>query len=155
VTDAWMNDGDGPKWIPALNAAEAARGIPTNLLARMAFQESSFRPGVISGVIPSDEGALGLMQLLPQFFKSVCVPVPFTDDDTNAQITEAAAFLVSLYGRFGDWQEAVAAYNWGAGNEHHESIIDGGYVLADMPPQTQTYVREVFGDVPIPGALIA
>jgi soluble lytic murein transglycosylase-like protein len=155
MRDAWKTEGDGPIWVPVLNAMELIRNIPTDLLARMAYQESTFRSGVISGAIPSSAGALGLMQLMPQFYSSVQVPVPFSSEDTNAQISQSAAFLMSLYARFGDWQEAVAGYNWGGGNEHHQSIVDGGkYILADMPIQTQNYVREVFADVPIQGALL-
>ncbi len=151
---AWESQGDGPIWLPALNAAERQFTIPTNLLARVAFEESSFRPGVISGMIKSAAGALGLMQLMPQFYASVHLPIPFTPASTQAQIIEAAHFLASLYGQFGDWQEAVAAYNWGAGNEHHEYVEHGSYELADMPPQTQNYVKQIFADVPLPGALL-
>lgn len=156
MTDAWKDEEDGPKWVPILNEAEVAFGIPTDLLARIAYQESSFIPGQIDGTIASSVGALGLMQLMPQFFDSVKVPRPFTDADTNAQIKQSATLLVSLYHRFGDWQVAVAAYNWGGGNVHADYIKDGDeYVLSDMPSQTQNYVKKVFGDVPIAGALLA
>jgi soluble lytic murein transglycosylase-like protein len=120
----------------------------------MAFQESSFRPGIITGAITSSVGALGILQLMPQFFQSVNVPKPFTAADTQAQINESATFLASLWRRFGDWQVAVAGYNWGGGDVHHEYVVDHNrYVLADMPPQTQSYVRNVFTDVPIQGVL--
>lgn len=150
----WTTAGDGHIWVAPLNVVEELNHFPTNLLARIAFQESSFRPGVISGAIPSSVGALGLMQLMPQFFASVRAPVPFQVPDTLSQMHEAAGLLKSLYARFGDWQEAVAAYNWGGGNVHHEYVEHGSYLLADMPAQTQDYVREVFADVPIQGALL-
>jgi Transglycosylase SLT domain len=151
--NSWLDDGDGPKWLATLNAAEVQFGIPSNLLARMAFEESSFRPEVINGTVASKPGALGILQLMPQFFKTVNVSTPFTEDDTRAQIGESAKFLSNLFARFGDWQEAVAAYNWGAGNEHHECVTHGSYELADMPLQTQNYVTQVFSDVPIRGVL--
>jgi soluble lytic murein transglycosylase-like protein len=154
MSDAWKSAGDGPIWLPALNAAEQRLSIPSDLLARMAYQESSFRAGIITGAIPSSVGALGLMQLMPQFFQSVNVPKPFTAGDTQAQINESANFLAGLWRRFSDWQVAVAAYNWGGGSVHHEYVIDHNrYVLADMPDQTQSYIRNVFTDVPIQGAL--
>jgi soluble lytic murein transglycosylase-like protein len=152
MSDAWKSGGD--QWLPLLAAAEVKCRIPTDLLARIAFQECSWRPGVILGVIPSSVGALGLMQLMPQFYESVRVARPFTTEATIAQIAEAAEFLASLWRRFNDWQEAVAAYNWGAGNEHHSYVEHGSYILADMPPQTQSYVKNVFTDVPIQGALL-
>jgi soluble lytic murein transglycosylase-like protein len=155
VIAGWQSQGDGPAWAAALGVAEQQNGFPTGLLARIAYQESTFRPGVISGLIPSSCGALGLMQLMPQFFSSVRVAVPFTSADTNAQVGQAAALLKAQYARFGDWQEAVAAYNWGGGSLHHDYVVHGQYALADMPTQTQNYVREVFADVPIQGALLA
>lgn len=154
--NGWQNQGSGPIWVPKLEAAEVQFSIPTDLLARIAFQESSFRPGVIDGTIVSSAGALGLMQLMPQFYSSVHLPIPYTPASTQAQIIEAAHFLASLYARFSDWQEAVAAYNWGAGNEHHQYLVDHDqYILADMPTQTQNYVKQVFADVPIQGSLLA
>jgi soluble lytic murein transglycosylase-like protein len=155
MNTSWMDSGEGPVWVPTLNSAELQYSIPTNLLARIAFQESSFRQGVILGLVPSSVGALGIMQLMPQFFASVRVPTPFTDADVASQIDEAVGLLRRQYDRFGDWQEAVAAYNWGGGNEHHSYVEHGSYILADMPPQTQNYVKEVFADVPIQGALLA
>jgi soluble lytic murein transglycosylase-like protein len=152
MSDAWKSGGD--QWLPLLAAAEVKCRIPTDLLARIAFQECSWRPSVISGAIVSSVGALGIMQLMPQFYSTVNVPKPFTKDDTTAQINQAAQFLASLYRRFNDWQEAVAAYNWGAGNEHHSFVEHGSYILADMPIQTQNYVKNVFTDVPLQGALL-
>lgn len=155
MTTAWMSVGDGPQWMSALNSAEALCQIPPNLLARCAFQESTFRHEVILGLIPSSVGALGLMQLMPRFFSSVLVPVPFSPEATATQISEAAKFLADMYERFSDWQVAVAAYNWGGGDVHHEYVIDhDSYVLTDMPTQTQNYVKEVFADVPLAGALL-
>jgi soluble lytic murein transglycosylase-like protein len=145
VSDAWKSGGG--QWLPLLAAAEVKHGIPTDLLARIAFQESSFRPGVISGAVKSKPGAVGIMQLLPKYFPGAGV-------SPAADINTAAAFLASLYRTFKDWQESVAAYNWGAGNEHHSYVEHGSYVLADMPTETQNYVRNVFADVPIQGALL-
>jgi membrane-bound lytic murein transglycosylase D len=153
MTTAWLVG--GAQWLPILNSDEVQFGIPTNLLARCAFEECSWRPEVIDGTVPSSAGALGILQLMPQFFASVRVPIPFTLADTMAQIKESAQLLSAMHQRFGDWQVAVAAYNWGGGNVHHEWAMDADeYILADMPPQTQKYVREVFADVPLPGALL-
>jgi soluble lytic murein transglycosylase-like protein len=81
------------------------------------------------------------MQLMPKFFLSVRVPLPFTDNDVRAQIKEAAGFLAGLYARFNDWDFAVAAYNAGAGNVEKY----GG-----IPPfaETEQYVAAVKADVP-------
>jgi soluble lytic murein transglycosylase-like protein len=148
MSDAWKLAGEGPIYVPILNACEVKYAIPTDLLARIAFQESSFRPGVISGAIKSKPGAVGIMQLLPKYFPSAGV-------DPRADINTAGEFLKSLWTRFDDWQVAVAAYNWGGGSVHHEYVLDHSrYVLADMPPETRNYVTEVFADVPLPGKLL-
>src|SRR5271167_4222346 len=69
TTVGWKNAGDGPIWIPDLNAAEGMYNIPTDLLARIAYQESHFRNDIITGATASPAGALGLMQLMPQYFQ--------------------------------------------------------------------------------------
>lgn len=147
IVSGWQTVQQGPVWVPVLNAAENRYGIPQNLLARMAYQESHFRQGVIDGSIASPAGALGILQLMPQFFSSVRVPRPYSPQDTAAQIEESARELSRLYGHYQDWGLAVAAYNWGQGNvDRHQSY--GGAV----PAETATYVAAVFTDVPVNGA---
>lgn len=144
----WQSENDGPEWMPTLNATEVKYGIPHDLLGRIAYQESHFRPDIISGATRSAAGAVGIMQLLPQYF-------PGAGDNPANDIERAGQFLGSLYRRFGDWQVAVAAYNWGGGNVHHEFTVDADtYVLADMPKETRNYVTQIAADVPIPGVLV-
>jgi len=140
---AWRQSQNASKWIPVLNAAESANGIPPNLLARMAYQESHWRDDIITGSTVSPAGALGLMQLEPAYFPSVNVPRPYTDADTVAQINQAAAELARLYGVFGSWPLAVAAYNDGQGNI--QAYVAGTRAL---PDETQQYLQAVFADVP-------
>jgi soluble lytic murein transglycosylase-like protein len=138
---SWKLVGSGATWVPALNEAETAHGIPTDLLARMAYQESHFRDSIIRGTVVSSAGALGILQMLPQYFTSVRAPRPYTDTDVLAQIEEAAGQLVSLHESTGSWPLAIAAYNAGLGNVQKY----GG-----IPPfsETQTYVAQVLADVP-------
>lgn len=137
----WKSVGSGPQWVPVLNQAEQQYGLPADLLARVAYQESSFRESVIRGTTASPAGALGMMQMMPQYFSSVRAPVPFSDDAVRAQISQAAQQLSSLYRQFGDWELALAAYNAGAGNVQKY----GG-----IPPfaETQNYVAQISADVP-------
>lgn len=141
----WMYEGEGPHWMPALNAAEVRHGIPHNLLARIAYQESHFRTDIIHGRVRSKVGAIGLMQLMPQFFPGAGVSI-------LGDIETAADLLASLYRRFRDWQTAVAAYNDGGGNI--DKVLKGEKV---MPLETRNYVAEVFADVQIgpPGSELA
>lgn len=118
-----------------LNAAETQYGIPTDLLARQAYQESHFRPDIISGQTASPAGALGLMQIVPAYHP--------TADPLNvpAAINYAANFMRSLYNQFGSWSLALAAYNAGPGNVQKYGNT--------VPPfaETQSYVASILGDV--------
>lgn len=146
--EGWKTVGDGPAWVPVLNAAEVGYGLPQDLLARIAYQESRFRPDVITGATVSSAGALGLMQLEPKYFTTVQGARPFTPDDTRAQIAQAAQLLAGLYSHFADWTLAVAAYNDGQGDI--DAYLAGTHPL---PAETQKYVAQVTADVPLSGAL--
>jgi soluble lytic murein transglycosylase-like protein len=137
----WKNTGSAAAWLPTLAQAEIDNDIPTDLLARIAYQESHFRETIIRGTLTSPVGALGIMQMMPQFFQSVRVATPFTDDAVTTQIYEASNYLASLYTEFKSWPLAIAAYNAGAGNVQKY----GG-----IPPftETQNYVAQITADIP-------
>lgn len=140
----WQTVKDGPTWVPVINQTEEAYGIPTNLLARMAYQESHFRPEIIDGTKESDAGALGILQLMPQFFDTVRRPIPFSHQDTLDQIQQAAQQIVSLYHRYNDWALALAAYNDGSKNV--DKYLSGTRAL---PDETNNYVAQILADVPV------
>lgn len=130
----WATSAAAQKWMPALNAAEQANGLPPNLLARMAYQESHFRDDIINCTTQSSAGAQGILQIVPSQHPGV------NPCDPYASITYAAAWMAQLYKQFGSWQLAVAAYNAGPGNV----TTYGG-----VPPftETQNYVSQIFGDL--------
>jgi soluble lytic murein transglycosylase-like protein len=143
LATAWMSSQNAQAWAPFLAQIETEYGIPPGLLSRIAYQESRFRTDIITGAQASSAGALGMMQLMPQFWDTVRRPVPFTTQDTQDQITQAAGFLSGLYSHFDNWTAAVAAYNAG------QSTIDG--VLAgtrNLPDQTAQYITQVSADLP-------
>jgi soluble lytic murein transglycosylase-like protein len=150
VIAGWKNVQQGSTWVPVINQTESAYGIPPDLLARMAYQESHFRPDIISGTLASPAGALGILQLMPQYFNSVNVPRPYQTADVVAQITEAAQQLQRLYGQFQDWGIAVAAYNAGAGTLN--SYLAG---TRQLPAETVDYVTSILADVPVATSLQA
>jgi soluble lytic murein transglycosylase-like protein len=143
LTAQWMSSGNAQKWAPALGAAEDNYGIPTGLLARIAYQESHFIQAIINGTQSSPTGARGMMQLMPQYFQTVNRPVPYSDTDTQDQIAEAAHFLVGLYNHFQDWTAAVAAYNAGQGTI--DQVLAGNRAL---PAETANYIEQVSSDLP-------
>lgn len=144
ATEYWLASANAQKWAPALAAAEQQYGLPSGLLSRIAYEESHFITAIINGTEPSSAGALGMMQLMPQYFNSVNVPVPFTDSDTLAQINQAAQLLQSLYSQFGNWTNAIAAYNAGSGTV--QDYLNG--TISSLPQQTQTYVAQITADLP-------
>lgn len=118
-------------------AAESQYGIPTDLLARQGYEESKFRPDIISGATQSSAGAQGIMQFEPATAAQYGVTNPF---DPSIAIPGAARYMAYLYNKFGSWSLALAAYDAGEGNVQ----TAGG-----IPPfpETQNYVSEILADV--------
>lgn len=145
----WQQSANAQKWAPVIAAAEQQYGIPTGLLARQAYEESGYQTNVINGTQPSSAGALGILQLMPQYFTSVQVPIPFSTGAIEGQIAQAAGYLRQLYNQFGNWGYALAAYNAGPGTV--QNVLAGTQTL---PAQTQNYVSQILADVPVPGASV-
>lgn len=140
----WLNEGEGPVWVPALKGAEVSYQIPPLLLCRIAYQESHFRHDVITGG-PNAAGCIGLMQLNTAYY-------PNAGQNTNQDIRDAAALLRQDYCRFNDWQLAVCSYNWGPGNVH--KWITQGSDFMQMPLETRNYLSDVNTDVSIQGSIL-
>ena len=141
----WQNVNEGPTWVPVLNQVEQQYGFPSNLLAAMAYQESSFLQNVIDGSTPSSAGALGLMQLMPAYYTSVQVPVPFSACDTNNQIQQAAQTMQTNYAALNSWPLAIAAYNAGL------SAVQGAGGIPQNG-QTPNYVAGILANAPAANA---
>lgn len=133
---AWRPPKSAAPYLQAIERAEEQNGLPRNLIARMAYQESRFRPDIISGQTKSSAGAVGILQIVPKWHPGVDAHDPF------ASIAYAARWMRQLFNRFGNWRLALAAYNAGAANVEKY----GG-----VPPfaETQAYVRDIARDVGI------
>jgi len=89
------------------------REMPMDL-ALLPFIESAFDPQALSRA-----RAAGMWQFMPGTGREFDLRQNvFRDDrrDVLASTRAALDFLGRLYERFGDWQLALAAYNWGPGN---------------------------------------
>lgn len=139
MTPNWKEHKGAAEWLPILNAAEQRLGIPHDLLARQCYEESHFDPAAHN---PSS--AIGLMQLLPKYF-------PGAGEDGAKDIDTGGRYLRDLHKRFLDWQLALAAYNWGPGSVN--KWLKAKKLFSAMPKETQDYVTEIIGDVPVEGAL--
>lgn len=133
---------ENAQYLMALHSAEKRFDIPRDLLVRLAYQESRFRPDIISGVTVSPAGALGIMQIIPRYHPGVNPLQPFE------AIIYAGQYLRRLYNRFGTWREALVAYNWGEGNLSR-------YGLAAAPPESVSYETQILADVRATGIDIA
>lgn len=117
--------------------AENKYKLPHNLLARVLYQESRYRPDIISGETKSSAGAVGIAQIVPKWHPDVNPYNPYESIDY------AAKYLRELKNQFGDWSKALGAYNWGPGNLR--KYLKGQ--TSNMPMETQRYIKEITSDV--------
>lgn len=138
VMGNWLNDlnGRGAAYKPMLAAAESRYGIPSGMLARLAWQESRFREDIISGKTVSSAGAMGIMQIVPKWHPGVDPLNP------GAAIDYAGRYLSSLYRQFGSWELALKSYNWGAGNV--TAWLAGKKI---EPLETRNYSSQILADI--------
>jgi soluble lytic murein transglycosylase-like protein len=119
-------------------AARAQYGLPPHLLEAVAYRESRFRPEIISGALRSAKGAVGIMQIMPRWHPQLGEAGAL---DATRAIPYAAKYLRQLYNQFGDWKIALAAYNWGPGNQQQD-LLDR-VVGNEWPTETRNYVAEI------------
>lgn len=134
----WTIPDSARPYLPLLRAAEDANGIPRDLLTRVAYQESRFRPDVINGQVISSAGAVGIMQIVPRWHPGV------NPLDPGQAIPYAARYLADQARRFGSWAYALAAYNWGPTNVAR-------WINGELSPPltTRDYVAQILSDVPV------
>jgi hypothetical protein len=116
---------------------EAARtnGVPAPFFIRLLFQESGFRPGVVSSA-----GAEGIAQFMPETSADVGLDNPF---DPVPAIRASARLLRNLAQQFGNLGLAAAAYNAGP-----KRIADWLAKKSKLPQETQGYVKSITGRPP-------
>ncbi len=100
----------------------------------------------------SRAGAVGLWQFIPSTGKSYGLEINSLVDERRDPVraTEAAChFLKDLYGIFGDWTLAIAAYNCGPGNVSRAIARSGGKTFWEiydyLPRETRGYVPAFIG----------
>ena len=109
--------------------AASTYNVPAPLLTAVAYVESRYNPKA-----ESSKGAKGLMQIMPVNYESLEISDPF---DAKQSANGAAMLLAKLKSRFGTWESALAAYNWGSGN------VKANPDFENWPESTKRYVTMV------------
>lgn len=129
--------------VPRLKPIFRSVGVPAELIW-LAEVESSFNPRA-----RSPKGAAGLFQLMPATARSLGLSTWPLDDrlDVDDNARAAAKYLRYLYGRFGEWRLALAAYNAGEGrvgellaSARVKSFVG---IAPKLPAETQLYVPRI------------
>ena len=122
------------------------RNMPAEL-ALLPFVESAFNPQAISKA-----KAVGMWQFMPRTGKTFDLKQNmFRDDrqDVLASTRAALDYLEKLHNMFGDWQLALAAYNWGEGNvakaisKNKRLKRPTNYENLRMPNETKNYLPKL------------
>ena len=110
-------------------ASEAAldNGVPVPIFLGLIERESNFNPDAVGST-----GDVGIAQLNPRYH-----PRGVAEDPAQA-LPYAARYLKRMFNRFGSWEEALAAYNWGPTNLDRSGI-------SNIPPSVRTYVDAILG----------
>lgn len=94
-------------------------GVPPSIALAVAQKESGFNQGAVGTA-----GEIGVMQLMP----ATAAGLNVNPSDLNQNVIGGVSLLASLYNQFGNWSDALAAYNAGpthlaAGQGYASSIL--------------------------------
>ena len=124
----------------------AEYSVPKELVFAVIKVESDFDSNAVSSA-----GAVCLMQMLPSTYKwlTTILGEEFSEKnlyDPQTNIKYGTYYLSYLYSRFGSWEKALIAYNWGEGNFsnflENEDYTEGDYNSIPVG-QTKHYVKKV------------
>lgn len=122
------------------------RGMPTEV-ALLPMIESAFNPKAYSTAHAS-----GIWQFIPSTGKNFGLQQNWWYDgrrDITAATGAALDYLQKLYGMFGSWEHALAAYNWGEGNmqrainRNEAKGLPTDFLSLRMPAETRNYLPKL------------
>lgn len=122
------------------------RGMPMEL-ALLPMVESAYNPMALSR-----SHASGIWQFIPSTGKNFNLKQNWWVDqrrDIVASTSAALDYLQSLYDMYGDWQLALAAYNWGEGAlaravaKNQSRGLPTDYQSLTLPNETRNYVPKL------------
>ena len=125
-------------------------GVPQDLIYQ-AITESGFQPQVVN----RSSGAGGMWQFMPFVGSYGLARNGYFDErfDPEKSTIAYAKYMKMLYGLFGDWYLAMAAYDWGPGRVQHIVSRTGYadywdiYRHGGLPAETKAYIPSVIAAV--------
>lgn len=136
----------GKKYLHFIVEEVEKRGMPLEI-ALLPMIESAYNPTAYSKA-----HAAGMWQFIPTTGKLYGLQQNWWYDgrrDVQAATRAALDYLQKLYGDFGDWHLALAAYNWGEGavsraiDRNQRQGLPGDYSSLRMPDETRNYVPKL------------
>jgi membrane-bound lytic murein transglycosylase D len=121
----------------------ARRGMPAEI-ALLPIVESAFNPTAFS-----NRNAAGIWQLIPSTGTTYGLKQNWWYDgrrDIVGATRAALDYLQNLYGMFGDWELALASYNWGEGavgralEKNRSKGLSTDFRNMTLPPETRNYI---------------
>ena len=122
------------------------RGMPSEI-ALLPMIESAFNPGAYS-----TSRASGIWQFIPSTGKNFGMQQNWWYDgrrDIVSATNGALDYLQKLHDMFGDWELALAAYNWGEGavqraqERNRRKGLPVNYTSLKLPNETRSYVPKL------------
>jgi membrane-bound lytic murein transglycosylase D len=122
------------------------RGMPTEI-ALLPMIESAYNPTALSHM-----RAAGMWQFIPSTGRRYGLQQTWWYDgrrDVLAATGAALDYLQTLHDMFGDWELALAAYNWGEGavqravQKNRRKGKPTGYMHLKMPKETRNYLPKL------------
>lgn len=122
------------------------RGMPGEI-ALLPMIESAFNPGAYS-----TSNASGIWQFMPATGKNFGMRQNWWYDgrrDIIGATNGALDYLEKLHNQFGDWELALAAYNWGEGSiqraqeRNRRKGLPVNYASLTLPDETRNYVPKL------------
>ena len=103
-------------------------GVPSSIALAVAQKESNFNQAAVGS-----SGEIGVMQLMPVTAAGLGVD----PTDLNQNVTGGVSLLASLYQQYGNWTQALEAYNAGP------TAVNQGTV----PSSSVSYASSILGSI--------
>jgi membrane-bound lytic murein transglycosylase D len=136
----------GRRYLYFITSEVEKRGMPTEI-ALLPMIESAFNPSAMSSTRAS-----GIWQFMPATGRTFGLQQNWWHDDRRDVVgatKSALDYLQKLHDMFGDWELALAAYNWGEGSvqraqAHNRRLgLSIDYASLKMPAETRNYVPKL------------